>query len=94
MSGDFGIKTRGSKFPPAIYFSAINCARHGDLGEVVIQQYSHRMISDVIQQSSSMSGNDQQSSLEAGGVVFGVFASPLDVHKKFAYDLVEVLTSQ
>ena len=80
-----GFPLRPSRDPiPPISFNILQLASHGELGEVMIQQFSHKDVVDVAKKGGT----------EVAGVSYGVYTSSQAVHKQLSFDLTQVLQAQ
>lgn len=67
-----------------ITFHSLGFARHGDAGEFVVQQVSHKMMIE-------MGKDESDDAPQVNGTLFGVYTSSLKIHKGLVFSVTEIL---
>jgi hypothetical protein len=74
------------QIPPApTSFNTMGFASHGPLGEVAIQQFSHKIVAEVAKKGDRK---------EVDGVTHGIYTSPIHVHLQLVYDLINLIEAK
>ena len=65
-------------------FHHIGCISRGDIGDLVVSQFSHKSAYTAVTRSS-----DDTPKIKA--IIYGAYTSHVDVHKRLVYKFVEVI---